>query len=1228
MGFEGRNGLRAGVGILVAFIVVLTAAPQADAAAPAFLFRVPPDQIAPGPGAGELNHPRGLAVNPTNGHIYISEFNNARISEYTAWGLFVKSWGWGVANGVAEPQTCGPPEPEADPDPSLCRSGIAGSGEGQLNTPVGLSVDPLGNVYVFELGNLRVQKFSPDGKFLLMFGGNVNKTKVEASAPVAQRNVCPVDPADVCQKGSSGEGPSQFSGTFGDFIEYSPAKGGTILVGDKNGIQVFDLDGNYLETIFFSGALAAFAGQSVNGLDVHSDGNIYFTLDSVADVYKIDPGGLPLAPGKPGESKFDVAKPLGVAVDSEGNVYTADIKVLIVAARYVLGYDPSGAPIPGMGPGDEFASAGDDLTSLATNTCADSDGSDLFISHFTSASPPHSYVDAYGSPPIGCELPPKRAPEIFEQFAVLVGREEATVKARINPLFWPDATYFVEYGTGKCSEGGCTSKAPLSPIALTDTSVNKALTTLGVVLEGLTPSTRYHYRFVAQSGGGGPVFGVDPDGKDGPEEATFEEGLEATLRTFRDAPAPQCPNDAVRLRLSAELPDCRAFELVSPLDKGNADVALWRTRNAVRARLLEINQSALSGDGFTFTSANAFGDPESAPFVSQYLSGRDPLHGWSSQPISPSHTESPVSIDGTFANDLRGFTDDLCLGWVRHFSVAPLAEGAVEKYTNLYKRANCVAPPVYVPLTTVEPPQRPANKYRELDIKGFSDDGAHTIFTADDQLHSDAPALDAEELLLYEHTSGGLRFVCYLPDGTPSPQACSAGTLMGTGDSDISSLRNAISDDGSRVFWTAFSGTKQSRPSHPGQIFVRIDGAETRKVSTTKATDPAFFWTASEDGSKAVFSFDSGPHDNELYEVDVDTETPTLIAKEVEGPMGASEDASRIYFASKEDFDGTGPAAAGEHNLYLYEADSGAGGSFTFIMELAAEDIGRDQPSVNDLLLPIAFSPATRAATVSSDGQHAVFTSVASPTPIGYDNLDANSGEPTQEVYLYDAVEDELRCVSCNPMGARPTGEDIGGADPFYVAAQIQGWEALHHAPRVLSDDGTRVFFESLEALVPRDTNATWDVYQWEEAGKGTCTPSSETFSEDSGGCVDLISSGLSSRVSVFFDADPSGDNIFFSTLSSLVGADYGLNDVYVARVGGGFPEPRKSEECEGEACQSPPPPPPEVTPSTETSAGPGNVVRSKPKPRRCPKGKRRVKRAGKVRCVKRKARRQRGARR
>lgn len=48
--------------------------------------------------------------------------------------------------------------------------GKPGTGEGELNRPTHLTVDRQGNLYVNDAFNYRVQKFSPDGKFLLRVG--------------------------------------------------------------------------------------------------------------------------------------------------------------------------------------------------------------------------------------------------------------------------------------------------------------------------------------------------------------------------------------------------------------------------------------------------------------------------------------------------------------------------------------------------------------------------------------------------------------------------------------------------------------------------------------------------------------------------------------------------------------------------------------------------------------------------------------------------------------------------------------------------------------------------------------------------------------------------------------------------------------------------------------------------------------------------------------------------
>jgi len=151
----------------------------------------------------------------------------------------------------------------------------------------------------------------------------------------------------------------------------------------------------------------------------------------------------------------------------------------------------------------------------------------------------------------------------------------------------------------------------------------------------------------------------------------------------------------------------------------------------------------------------------------------------------------------------------------------------------------------------------------------------------------------------------------------------------------------------------------------------------------------------------------------------------------------------------------------------------------------------------------------------------------------------------------------------------------------------------------VISDDGSRVFFESLNALVPADTNVKQDVYQWQAPGSGECTESGFGFAAEAGGCVTLISSGKDETDSEFIDASADGDDVFFATGASLVPWDPAQIDLYDARVGGGFaPPPSPPAECTGEACQpqTPPPAPPTIG---SGAVGPGNP---KPPPK-CKKG-------------------------
>ena len=93
------------------------------------------------------------------------------------------------------------------------------------------------------------------------------------------------------------------------------------------------------------------------------------------------------------------------------------------------------------------------------------------------------------------------------------------------------------------------------------------------------------------------------------------------------------------------------------------------------------------------------------------------------------------------------------------------------------------------------------------------------------------------------------------------------------------------------------------------------------------------------------------------------------------------------------------------------------------------------------------------------------------------------------------------------------------------------------------------MFFDSTEALVAGDENGTWDVYEWERDGTGSC--------QTGAGCVFLISSGKTRDGALFDDATPDGSDVFFTTRGQLTPEDGDeQSNVFDARVGGGSPTP------------------------------------------------------------------------
>jgi hypothetical protein len=1214
----------------------------------------------PGSAAGQCETPQGIAADTDAGNAYVADTKNNRIDVFDTAGSFLFAFGWGVDTGAAALEKC--------TTASSCERGLEGSGAGELKRPVRVAIDNTADrLYVIDAGNDRVQKFDLVGNFLAQLTSTgecvINRGDALSVGPTGffyvadGAEVSKFSEAGACQGkvalvetglavrelaiDSSGDLFASIAGEGGALRKFSSA--GTLLCSPPEATR----ETSALDT---DAAGEVFAGQSESGVNrlinlrvvTEYDNSCmplqrfgYETFNSnvsgispfhaaTGDVFAVEEepvGGRGAAHYLDSPPPGPIVVPGGVDAINVSNTKAtlrAEVNPEGAATEYRFEYLTEA----------EFLAQGNSFVGPATKSTAPQtlSATDFLL---------HSVQALAGCPDpatevAGCLIPEttyrfrvvatntagagegtvegpsfetKQAIEPIADFSTEVGTEAAQLNAEANPLGIPASGYFEYVDDATYQESGF-ANATKSPdvgagAAEIDFGSGEAPVVRSVTLALLPPGTTYHYRasFTNPLIAPGRIFGP-----------------ENTFRTFAAPTSQSClANEAFRTGFSGSLSDCRAYELVSPLDKESGDVIpLGEATTSLPAVL---DQSSVSGSKVAYGSYRAFGNAVSAPFTSQYVAERG-TEGWQSHTVTAPRGRLAAVAVSTLDTELKLLSPDLCEGWLQAVAEPPLAPGALAGYRNLYRRhdgGSCGALS-YEALTTRAPLHEEPRKDYALELQGVSADRAVSIYTATDNLEgTSAPDNPTGKLQLYRHTPAGTEFVCILPGEVPSTHACSGGTSYtdSGGQNRAANLTNALSADGQKVFWTNAHGPGEPLTNGSGEIYVRIDGTETVPVSeegeADSGTAESMFLAATDDGSKALYQTGE-----DLYEFEVDTQTTIPIAGEVAGILGASEDLSRIYLVSEQALSGVNGEGrspeSGRPNLYLDEE-----GGFTFIATLTGADAR--QTVQKGETSPIALLPIRRSSRLTSDGEQAIFMIYA--TPKGYENIDVKNGERDAELYRYDALAENLQCVSCNPANARPIGSNIGqrfpGGKAQWGAGWILGWENNLYASRPLSDDGSRVFFESSDALSPLDTNGIADVYQWQEPGSGSCSSSSPSFSPASGGCVDLISSGQSNRASEFDDASPSGDDVFFSTLASLVPQDYGLVDVYDARVGGGLPSPPlPAPECEGEACQHAAPAPGLQSPSSLDAQGNGNV---QGQPKKCPKGK--VKRKG--RCVKEK---------
>ncbi len=633
----------------------------------------------------------------------------------------------------------------------------------------------------------------------------------------------------------------------------------------------------------------------------------------------------------------------------------------------------------------------------------------------------------------------------------------------------------------------------------------------------------------------------------------------------------------------AGLPDGRGYEMVTPADNEGAEPYVPDGAGTVDETAIETEypvRAAVDGDVVAYVGSPTSGGNGSQGNGegNQFLARRGVDGGWTQTNIQPDGYSTPVYQ--AFSPDLEHAVLD---------SSEPLMLGAsAGGYDDLYVRDNTSGD--YQSLFTGTPPHRTAGEFGASAAGGFltslggyyagaSADYSHFLFEANDVLASGAanPGVGANNL--YESVDGRVRTVNVLPGNVAAPDASfGAPELEGAAPVDFS---HVISADGSRVFWTDMKN---------GSLYVREDG----KVSKLIAED-ATYLTASADGSKVLYA-----KAGDLYEENLESTQTSDLAPggEVLGLAGTSEDLEYVYLVARGVLAEGG--TAGKSNLYLLQD-----GQPRFIAALGTPS--EEEASVNGLYVAGEYFPwqsdiGRRTAEATPSGEGLVFMSGQSLT--GYDNVN-QEGRKVPEVYVYDADSGALSCASCNPAGARlaPTSASKPAA---LLAISEHPTYQLHS----ISEDGSRVFFESAQPLVSQAQNGETNVYEWEREGSGSCMRA--------GGCIYLLSNGSSPQPSYLIDASASGDDVFFITRSQLVPADQNdLYDLYDARVGA--TEGAVSAQCTGTGCQGVAASPPLfATPASATFDGVGNFA-PMPTPAARPKAKPKKKTRG---CTKRRGKR------
>jgi DNA-binding beta-propeller fold protein YncE len=1118
---------------------------------------------------GMMSVPQGVAVDQTDGSVYVTDQGNRRIQKFTANGGFVWASGWDVeTGGVTTFEVC--------TVAANCKTAAAaGADAGQFGAAIGqLAIGPGDNVFVADPANRRVQRFSPGGGFLSAFGWNVVPTGKPGDTPANALETCPASASSAsgeCQAGTAGAEPGQFSNN-------QPTR---VAVDSGGAVYAVEATGNNRVQKFNPAATAAsiFSPATLSGSPAPTD----VAIDPNTDhVFVVKPCNATLCPNASVTNErriqeFDnsgtlvdthatnggLSVVLGLGVNpTSGALYLSSItgghRVYIVntlppptatiepvttfsgttatfsgkvnptgfATGYHFEYRPDGSSSWTSAPATDADSGPINSENEVSQGVTGLGGSTLY--HVRLVATKRYLGGEVASSVTSTEttfMTAAAPPTISGAGASQITASTATLNASVNPE--SQATgYRFEYGLADCSANPCTS-VPAVNVGIGSGDADVAVAR---EISGLQPATTYHFRVVASN----------PTGTTKGED-----------RTFTTYP-PSAPG----------LPDNRAYELVSLPDTNGFPPTATTFGEGFSGHAgisFATTLATANGDSVVYGIGGSLPGSEGNGVNDQYRAIRS-SNGWTSKLTSPSGAQSELPHAGGISPDHR-----YAFWSTAGSSSFALDKGSLELGNSEGTRY------VRGPDGSYELIGRGSLPAVDLGAGGrlITAGASHIIFTADTQLEPNAPESPGSGT---DPTNFGESAVGAVYDRTPDGTTHVVSLLPGdvTPPPGSDTFYEGASADGSTIIFLVDT-----------TMYVRRDNNTTIEV----ATDSPKFAGISQNGDR-VFYVQGG----DIFAFDTNTEVTTPIGSGGESTIvNVSADGSHVYFVSTQQLDDSN-GSVGADNLYVWN-----GTTVRFIAILAPSDLERfDSDGLLNLgewtngVGPVRgtlVGPGRDPSRTTPDGEFFVFQSHASLT--SYD-----SGGHS-EVYRYDAGDQSLLCVSCSPISAPATS----GAQ-LVLSALLDGHSptgALSLIPNV-TDDGETVFFQSADSLDPRDSNGTWDVYEW-RAGR-----------------ISLISSGHSSAPSYLYGMTPDGHDVFFTTREKLVPRDHtgSAGAIYDARIDGGFQEETVTQPCVEDACQGSSSPSP-VLPGAGSAGFQGS---GDPKPHRCSKGRRLVKQRGQTHCV------------